>query len=128
MYDETLLHLALKRDLYGPSWQKGPDRWNDPVCRVEGMLDNIGYDSKGEEEYAKTWDLIEQDRWAVVELLLNNDMTDINAKDKYGASLLHCVKYANNKAPDIIKLLVERGADISATNEQGQTALHLACS
>lgn len=46
----------------------------------------------------------------------------------YGASLLHCVKYENDKALDIIKLLIDKGADTSARNDQGQTALHLACS
>ncbi|TQV89980.1 vegetative incompatibility protein HET-E-1 [Cordyceps javanica] len=128
VYDETPLHLALKRDLYGPSWPDAPDRWNDPAYRIEGVLDNIGYDFDGEKEYAETCVFVEQHRSAVVKLLLNNQLTDINAKDKYGASPLHCVKYENNKAPDIVKLLIERGADISARNDQGQTALHLACS
>lgn len=73
-------------------------------------------------------DFIEQHRLAVPRLLLHNDSTDINAKDTCGASPLHCVKYESNKAPDIIKLLIERGAEISARNDQGQTALHLACS
>ncbi|OAA33893.1 pfs domain-containing protein [Beauveria brongniartii RCEF 3172] len=128
VYDETPLHLALKRDLYGPSWHDAPDRWNDPVYRIEGALDNIGYNANDEHEYGVTRDLIEQHRLAVLTLLLNKGSTDVNAKDKYGASSLHCVNYENDNAPDIIKLLIERGADISARNNQGQTALHLACS
>ncbi|KAM3563054.1 hypothetical protein ARSEF4850_002521 [Beauveria asiatica] len=128
VYDETPLHLALKRDLYGPSWHDAPDRWNDPAYRIEGALDNIGYNANDEHEYGVTRDLIEQHRLAVLTLLLNKGSTDVNAKDKYGASSLHCVNYENDNAPDIIRLLIERGADISARNNQGQTALHLACS
>lgn len=127
-YGETPLHLALKRDLYGPSWRDAPDRWNDPVYRIEGVLDNIGYDSDDEYEYRQTWDIIEQRRLSILKLLLNKDLTDVNAKDEYGASPLHCVKFENTKAPNIIRLLVERGADISGRNNQGQTALLLACS
>ncbi|KGQ02961.1 Ankyrin-3 [Beauveria bassiana D1-5] len=127
-YGETPLHLALKQDLYGPSWLNAPDRWNDPVYRIEAALDNIGYNPNDEDEYSNTRDLIEQRRLAVLTLLLNKGSTDVNAKDTYGASSLHCVKYESNKAPNIIKLLIESGADISAKNNQGQTALHLACS
>lgn len=128
VYNETPLHLALKRDLYGPSWRDAPDRWNDPVYRIEQALDNIGYDPDDDGEYGEVWDVVEQHRLAVLTSLLNKGSTDVNAKDEDGASPLHCVKYENNKAPNMIKLLIERGADIAAKNNQGQTALHLACS
>ncbi|KAM3501021.1 hypothetical protein MY10362_005905 [Beauveria mimosiformis] len=126
-HGETPLHLALKRNLCGPRWPAAADRWNDPVYRIEQALDNIGYDPKDEDEFGKTWDLIEQHRLSVLTLLLNKDSTDVNAKDMYGASPLHCVMFENIKAPNIIELLIERGADVSARNDQGQTALHLAC-
>ncbi|KAJ3499726.1 hypothetical protein NLG97_g98 [Lecanicillium saksenae] len=106
VYDETPLHLALKRDLR--------------------LI--TGYDPDGDGEYGEIWGFVEQHRLAVLTLLLSKGSTDVNAKDKYGASPLHCVKYENKKAPNVIKLLIERGADISAKNNQGQTALHLACS
>lgn len=128
VHNKTPLHLALRQDLYGPSQQEAQDRQNNLGCRVEGVFDNIGYDFDGEKEYAEIQDFVEQHRLAVLKLLLNNYLTDINAKDKYGASPLHCVKYENNKALETVKLLIERGADISITNDQGQTALYLACS
>ena len=38
-YGETPLHLALKRDLYGPKWPGTVDHWNSPESKIEVLLD-----------------------------------------------------------------------------------------
>ncbi|KAJ6779447.1 hypothetical protein PWT90_05426 [Aphanocladium album] len=127
-YHETPLHLAIKRDLCGPIWPTSPDRWNDPVYRIEESLDIIGYGPDDAAEYGETKNLVEQHRLAVVTLLLGEDSAEVNAKDVYGNFPLHCVKFETDEVPNFITLLIENGADVSARNNRGETALHLACS
>lgn len=61
-------------------------------------------------------------------MLLHKSSTTVNARDVYGESPLHSLIYNDQNAPEIIRRLIGRGADASARNNQGQTALHLACS
>lgn len=124
---ETPLHLALKRDLYGPKWPRVTDHWNDPIHRIESALDFMGYESEDEVERAKTEILIEEHRLAILTLLLGQNLTDVNAKDGYGSSPLHSVIYEDSNAHHIIRLLIERGANVCARNAKGQTPIHLAC-
>ncbi|KND91746.1 Ankyrin-3 [Tolypocladium ophioglossoides CBS 100239] len=111
-YGETPLHLALKRDF---AW-------------IEGLLDIIDFDPEDEVKYCETKDMIEGDRKAVLTLLLDHELTDVNVEDVYGACPLHDVIYENSTSPEIIKQLIYRGANVSARNHQDQTPLHLACS
>lgn len=52
-HGETPLHLALKRDLYGPRWPATSDGWNDPIYRIENALDIIGLGVEDEDAYLK---------------------------------------------------------------------------
>lgn len=79
-------------------------------------------------------DLIAEKKVEVLQTILDTGAIDINRQDDSGNTLLHkiCaynVNYEAEKAKDTYrkaKLLIENGADISITNNQDQTALHLA--
>jgi len=49
---------------------------------------------------------------------------DINVRDKYGETLLHCAAFQGHL--DVAKLLVESGADVDARDKDGWTPLHCA--
>ena len=60
-YDETPLDLAIKQDLYGPTWQNGhEDSWNGPQFRIDYAIDLIDLDPDREEEYSITQSRAEQ--------------------------------------------------------------------
>ncbi|KAJ3496369.1 hypothetical protein NLG97_g2707 [Lecanicillium saksenae] len=130
-FGETPLHLALKRDLSGATpWLGFSDRWSDSTYSVEYILEILQEeDPKGEDdtEYRRTASIIEEYRASVLTSLLGDERTDVAARDDDGATALHSVMYGSSTSPDIVKRLVERGADISARNNRGQTPLHLAC-
>lgn len=130
-FGETPLHLALKRDLSGATpWLGFSDRWSDSTYRVEYILEILQEeDPEGEDdtEYHRTTSIIEECRASVLTSLLGDERTDVAARDDDGATALHNVMYGSSTSTDIVKRLVERGADIYARNNRGQTPLHLAC-
>ncbi|WYZ42254.1 hypothetical protein EsH8_V_001149 [Colletotrichum jinshuiense] len=82
-HGETPLHMALKRDLHGPRWPKFADHWNDPVHRVEDVLGYIDYNPEDEVEYSSTAAMIEEHRSAIVNLLLDQELTEVNVQDHH---------------------------------------------
>ncbi len=79
-------------------------------------------------------DLIAEKSAEVLAIVLESGQVDINRNDDQGNTLLHkvCaynVNYDAEKAKETykkVKLLIEYGADTTATNDQDQTALMLA--
>lgn len=49
---------------------------------------------------------------------------DVNAKDKYGDTLLHSAAYEGRK--EMVELLIAKGAEVNAKNIYGGTPLHFA--
>ncbi|RZL47442.1 MAG: ankyrin repeat domain-containing protein [Pedobacter sp.] len=79
-------------------------------------------------------DLIAEKPASLLEAVLETGLVEINRIDNKGNTLLHkvCaqnVNYEADKAKEMyrkVKLLIEHGADIAATNDKDQTALMLA--
>lgn len=79
-------------------------------------------------------DLIAEKDADILEAVLATGQIDVNRPDNEGNTLLHkvCaynVNYEANKAKETyrkVKLLIENGADLAATNDKDQTALMLA--
>ncbi|KAJ3484049.1 hypothetical protein NLG97_g7154 [Lecanicillium saksenae] len=122
-YDETPLHLAIKRNCY--SSHSYPDCWRAPIPTTgwKGANHPVVRGDISWQSYAES-----DDRLSVITLLLSKHSIDVNAQDVFGASPLHCVSYGQHRAVDITTALIKRGADVSAMNGKGETALHLACS
>ncbi|WP_051359856.1 ankyrin repeat domain-containing protein [Adhaeribacter aquaticus] len=59
-----------------------------------------------------------------VKSLLDNEPDIVNTKDNKGYTLLHLAAQEGNG--DLIKLLLERGADINALTEDGQSPMEIA--
>jgi uncharacterized protein len=59
-----------------------------------------------------------------VETLLCKHPELVSATDKYGFTALHGV--AGQDEPEIAELLIARGANVSAQNDEGMTPLHIA--
>jgi glycerophosphoryl diester phosphodiesterase len=104
----------------GPFWEKDAavdkDKWSI-------------YDLKGKKRKDKArtalMDAVVNNQKEIVILLLENG-SDVNAKEKSGWTALHWAVHYNRN--DIAKLLIEKGADINAetTDGYGQTPLSLA--
>ena len=64
----------------------------------------------------------------VVERLLQEQRVMINAKDVQNSTALHIAATYNDddNAPDVVKMLLDAGADIVLKDGEGQTALHRA--
>lgn len=50
---------------------------------------------------------------------------DVNAQDEWGKTALHMA--AANGHDEIVKVLIDAGANVAVANESGNTALHWAC-
>ena len=61
----------------------------------------------------------------IAALLLEDEMSDINCRDKQGDTALHWAVLLNN--PPMVQLLLQSGADISAKNANGNSAVMVAC-
>ena len=58
---------------------------------------------------------------AILQLLIERDGVDINARDNEGMTPLIWAAYGGNES--VARLLIERGADMNATDNRGMTAL-----
>ncbi|MFP3023713.1 MAG: ankyrin repeat domain-containing protein, partial [Wolbachia sp.] len=59
-----------------------------------------------------------------LEKLKENSFRGINEKDAAGCTILH--QAAQVSDPEVIKLLIEKGAKTNIENKSGETPLHLA--
>lgn len=55
---------------------------------------------------------------------MNGFGQDVRGKDAEGKTALHRVADSDEDQPDLIEALVEKGADVNATNRRGQTPLY----
>ncbi len=55
--------------------------------------------------------------------MLLDDRVDIEAKDKFGRTVLHAAARV-----DVVELLLDKGTDIEAKDDAGKTALEMAVS
>lgn len=121
-YGETPLHLAVAKTLKGPEYT---DSWTESDWRVEGLLDLIQSDD--EDEYAAMTDQIRDYRKAVLDTLLGNSRTDVQALDYKAESVLHKIRYGHYKSFELVQKLLERNVVSSSRCCDNQTPLHLAC-
>ncbi|KAJ4318651.1 hypothetical protein N0V84_006739 [Fusarium piperis] len=125
-HGQTPLHLALRRDLYGPKWPGIVDFWNDPKFRIEVILDHVEF-ADGEDEYCSTLAWIHEVRLTIVHFLLEHPKVGVNAQDVFGISSLHIAARGADSTDSLIQKLIEKGAKISVRTKKNETPLHLAC-
>src|SRR3569833_3289253 len=123
-HHETPLHVALRRDIQGPLFFVFFVCWFVVVFCFEISLHVIGLED--EQEFSETSERIEAIRMEILQALLREPHTDINAQDSQRASPLHCVRYGKSGSAKVVQELVRRGANVLAVNLHGETALHIA--
>ena len=132
----TCLHLAvqLKRETkplmqkVGASYRPLPaSYYTCSIQTVQAIIDH-GADVNAVNNRGQTalWFACKdgQDRFVKT---LSDARTDPNINDKYGDSCLHAVIHGNCSTATIQRI-IDRGADVNATNKDGSTPLLLACS
>lgn len=122
-YGETPLHLALKRELFGPRCPANPDFWKNLDNRLECIFDYL----EGEESLSVQL-RVDELRLEIIDLLLEESTTNVNAQDTAGVSPLHIVSRGKNASKLMIQKLIGKGARVSMRTNEGETPLHLACS
>ncbi|KAF9779398.1 hypothetical protein IL306_001770, partial [Fusarium sp. DS 682] len=122
---ETPVHLALTQDLYGPRWPVFMDFWNCPDNRIECALDYIELNDDEEECFsAQAW--IEEERSAIIGLLLDSPEVNVNAQDNFGISSLHITARSKYISDFVTQKLIDKGANISLRTKENKTPLHFA--
>lgn len=72
------------------------------------------------------WDeVVNNQSWGVAKLLISN-CDDVNRKDSWGYPMI--CRMAQHGRDDLLCMLIDKGADINATNRDGWTALNEAIS
>ena len=128
-YGELPLHLALKQDLQGPEWSNGDeDYWNSPEFKIEYSLDLIDLDPDSVDEYIETHSLVEKQRLAILDILLNHPLANSTARDCFGKTPMHCVRYGTSAAQGVLTKLLQQSAEVCKKDSEGRTLLYLACS
>ncbi|KAI6777781.1 uncharacterized protein J7T54_001390 [Emericellopsis cladophorae] len=103
------------------------DHWSDPIHRIEGILDTIGYGPDDFTQYSDLEETIEENRSDVVGLLLDHASTNVSLEDIHGASTLHNVFYDSSTASQIVSRLIKKGADVSARNQHATLKALMPC-
>jgi ankyrin repeat protein len=80
----------------------------------------------GGDEYSSTLDFIQEARSSVLNLLLDDSRVDVNAQDIYGISPLHLAVRGKDTPETTMQRLLEKGAQLFARSNEGETPLHLA--
>jgi ankyrin repeat protein len=107
-----------------PSWEHAPGRFRDAVCKE---LEIRKKDSKISSLFTA---VVEQRTEAVKKLLIEEGLeanaNDPNADDT-SFSLLHCAVAVPEPNLEMIKLLLDQGADLFHVDVDGDSALHVLC-
>jgi ankyrin repeat protein len=119
-YNESPIHLTLRKTLHGPKYD---DDWTDWHCRVECVWDFV--DPEADDVDAISAD-ITMHREGVLDALLADARTSLTIRDCQHEYPLHCVEYGELESVWMVKKLVSRGANPFERNLKQQNALHLA--
>jgi ankyrin repeat protein len=125
-YNETPLHLTLRKTLHEPKYDDGPnydDDWTRSHWRVEGLLDLLDFE---EDDVDAIRADITMHRESVLDALLADARTSVTVRDYQHEYPLHCVEYGQVGSVWMVKKLVSKGADPFERNLKQQNALHLA--
>jgi ankyrin repeat protein len=120
-YNESPMHLTLRKTLHGPKYDDG---WTDPHCRVECVWDFVNYEAEDDIDAVSAG--VTKHRERVLDALLADTRTSLTIRDCHHEHPLHCVEYGKSGSVSLIQKLVCGGANPYETNLKQQNALHLA--
>ncbi|CAN9393024.1 unnamed protein product [Alternaria alternata] len=119
-YNESPIHLTLRRTLHGPKYD---DDWTDSHWRVECLWDLLDFEEDDVDAVSAD---ITMHRKGVLDALLADARTSLTIRDCEHEQSLHCVEYGNFESVWMVKRLVSRRANPFEKNLKQQNALHLA--
>ncbi|KAF3399519.1 hypothetical protein DPV78_006382 [Talaromyces pinophilus] len=119
---DTPLHLAIRRMILGSRYD---DYWITGDYSIEDLSSFIT-DWESEEAF-EILDQIATTRVRIVGVLLRSGSINVNIANNQGECPHHVIPFDKWYASGILLKLIEKGADLSKTNNRRQTCLHLAC-
>ncbi len=90
---------------------------------VKKTVDNQANEQSEETEMQKLYKAVSSRRAKVAKTIIDNGLST-DERDLSGNTLLHSV-ILNEESPDVIKLVVELGFDVNATNGRNWSPLYL---
>ncbi len=117
---ELLLELGADPDIRDPNYRATPLGWaahNQQLGAVERLMPS-----------ADLFDALRCDGVERVRALLDREPALVNRADAAGNPIGFSFHAGMRRGPDLLELLVSRGADLNARNKQGETALDQALS
>ncbi|RAO74327.1 uncharacterized protein BHQ10_010339 [Talaromyces amestolkiae] len=118
---DTPLHLAIRRTILGSRYD---DHWITGDYSIEDLQSFI---TDWEREAVEIINQIDTTRVRIVGVLLGSGSVNINIANNQGDCPHHVIPFDKWYASDILMKLIKKGADLSKSNNRGQTCLHLAC-
>jgi ankyrin repeat protein len=100
---------------------------NYAIIQIINLLLNAGANLDARDIYGQTalhW-AVQENALEAVEYLIDDHKMDVDDSNLYGSTPLHlAVEHGHG---DMVRLLLSRGADVWATDLEGNTSLHIIC-
>ncbi|KAJ6096147.1 hypothetical protein N7486_006893 [Penicillium sp. IBT 16267x] len=101
------------------------DAWSDNTWQIESLLEIK--DDDDSEDAAKIYDTISLTRMKCVDILIAHPEIDVGLRNTLGETPMHGIPFGQENSMAIFSKLANKSQDIFATDNKGQTPLHIAC-
>ena len=117
-YGQTPIHVALSRHLQGP---RIDDLWEEDVLMIEHIWE---FDDVYTDQILSN---AQDARMSIVKMLCEHSIIDPNLRNRHGQTPLHVIRYSERGTEKrMVELLVNKGTDRTAADENGKTPIHVA--
>jgi ankyrin repeat protein len=101
------------------------DAWSDNTWQIESLLEIE--DDDGSEYAEKSYGTIFYTRMKCVDILIAHPDIDVGLKNALGETPMHVIPFGQENSMAIFSKIANKSQDMFATDNKGQTPLHIAC-